>query len=87
MSRTRRALAGFDGLEPGGAVAAGDARQQLLEHFAQIADEGNIDLDVLVDLGGIDLDVNLLGLGGVGREVPVTRSSKRMPQAISRSAS
>ena len=35
---------------------------------AQIADERDVDLDVLVDLGGIDLDVNLLRLGRVGRE-------------------
>ena len=67
MSRTATApLLGFDGLEPRGAVAAANARQQFFQHFAQIADQGNIDLDVLVDLGGIDFDVNLLGLGGVG---------------------
>ncbi len=60
------ALAGVDGLEPCGTVAAGDAGQQLLEHFAQIADQGHIDLDVLVDLGGVDLDVNLFGLGRIG---------------------
>ena len=61
-----RALAGFDGLEPCRAVAAGDTRQQFLEHRAQIADEGNVNLDVLVDLGRIDFDVNLLGLQRVG---------------------
>ena len=45
-----------------------NARQQFFEHFAQIAHQRHIDLDVLVDLGRIDLDVNLLGLGRVGRE-------------------
>ena len=56
-----------DGLEPCGAVAAADARQQLFQHLAQIADQRHIDLDVLVDLGRVHLDVNLLGLGGIGR--------------------
>ena len=56
------ALACVDGLEPYGAsrprCGAG-----LLKHFRKIADERYIDLDVLVDLGGIDLDVDLFGLG------------------------
>ena len=36
---------------------------------SQIADEGDIDLDVLVDLGGIDLDVDLLRVGRVGLQI------------------
>ncbi len=47
---------------------AGDARQQIFEHLAQIADQRDIDLHVLVDLGGVDLDVNLLGLQRIGRK-------------------
>ena len=67
MSRTATvALAGVDGLEPCRAVAACDAGQQLFQHFAQIADQGHIDLDVLVDLGRVHFDVNLFGLGGIG---------------------
>ena len=42
------------------------ARQQLLQHLAQIADQRHIHLDVLVDLGRVDFDVNLFGLGRVG---------------------
>ncbi len=45
------------------------ARQQLLEDFAQIADQRHIHLDVLVDLGGIDFDVDLLGILRVGLEI------------------
>ena len=40
-----------------------------MQHFAQIADQRHIHLDVLVDFGGIDLDVDLLGILGVGLEI------------------
>ena len=39
------------------------------EHVAQVADQRHVDLDVLVDLGRIDLDVDLLRVGRVGGEV------------------
>ena len=45
-----------------------DARQQGFQHLCQIADEGYVDLDVLVDLRRIDLDMNLLCVGRIGRE-------------------
>ena len=48
---------------------------------------GYVDVDVLVDLGGVDFDVDLLGVLRVVARLPVTRSSKRMPKASSRSAS
>ena len=41
----------------------------MVEDFAEVADEGYVDLDVLVDLGGVDLDVDLLRVGGVVDEV------------------
>ena len=44
-----------------------DTRQQLLQHLAQIANQRHIDLDVFVDFGGVDFDVNLFGLERVGR--------------------
>ena len=36
---------------------------------AEVADEGDVDADVLVDLGGVDFDVDLLGVGRVAGEV------------------
>ena len=66
VTHCNRALAGINGLEPRRAVTARDPRQQLLEHFTQIAHQGNIDLHVLVDFSGIDFDVNLFGLEGIG---------------------
>src|SRR5579862_4916579 len=64
------ALHGVDFAQPRG-VAAGagrEVRQQGFEDFGEITDEGDLNLDVLVDLGGVDLDVNLLRVGRVGRE-------------------
>ena len=43
--------------------------QQVLEHVAQIADDADVDLDVLADLGGIDVDVDLARVRGVGFQV------------------
>jgi hypothetical protein len=65
-------LAGLDGLDPCRTVAAPmtttDAGKQQLEDFAQIAHQRDIDIHILVDLRWINLDVNLLGLGGIRRE-------------------
>ena len=46
--------------------SAYELRQQFLKTCAQIADERDVDLDVLVDLGRIDFDVDLFGVGRVG---------------------
>ena len=40
-----------------------------MEYFAQIADQRDIHFHVLVDLRGIDLDMNLLRIGSVGFQV------------------
>ena len=44
-------------------------REQLFENFASIADESGVHLDVLVDFGAIDFDVNLARALGVGAQV------------------
>ncbi len=43
--------------------------QQGAEDFFEVADERYVGADVLVDLGGVDLDVDLLGVGRVAGEV------------------
>ena len=53
-------LAAIDGLKAG---------QQIAQHGPQIADEGHIDLHILVNLRRIDLHLDLLGLGGVSFQV------------------
>ena len=58
-----------DVAQPGGALAVGDAGQQVLEHVAQVADDADVDLDVLADLGRVDVDVDLAGVRRVGLEV------------------
>ena len=63
------ALEIVDVADPLRAVARLDARQQVLERLAQIADEADVDADVLVDLGRVDVDVDLLGVERVGLEV------------------
>ena len=40
----------------------------VLEHASAIADDGDVDADVLVDRGPVDVDVDLLGIGRKGRE-------------------
>ena len=42
---------------------------QLRDHGADIAGDGGVDLDVLVELRRVDVDVNLLGVRRVGLEV------------------
>ena len=49
-------------------LARSDLRQNGFENLAQIADERNVDLDVLVDLSRIDFDMDLLGVGRVAGE-------------------
>ena len=51
------------------AIALRDRRQQARQHVAQVADQRHVDRHVLVDLGRIDLDVNLAGVRRVGPEV------------------
>ena len=64
------AFAGVDLAQPGGVGAlVGMSRQKELEDLFEVADEGDIGADVLVDLGGVDLDVNLLRVGSVAGEV------------------
>ena len=58
-----------DRIQPFGVINRLDARQQLLEHFAQIADQRHVHLDVLIDFRGIDFDVDLLGVLRVGLEI------------------
>src|SRR5271157_4461281 len=60
------ALQLVDGIQPLAAVDGFDVRQQFQQNLPQIADQGNIDLDVLVDLVGSDIDVNLFCVGRVG---------------------
>ena len=58
-----------DGIEPLAAIDSFDMGQQLMQHFPQIADEGNIHLDILVYFRGIDLNVYLLRIGRVGLQI------------------
>ncbi len=44
-------------------------QEEFGETSREIADEGHVDFDVLVDLGRVDLDVNLLGVRRVAGEV------------------
>src|SRR5512147_2757804 len=46
-----------------------NAGKQIGEEGAEVADQSNVNRNVVVDLGGIDLDVNLLGVGRVSFEV------------------
>ena len=51
------------------ALAPFHLRQQMLQHIPQIAHQRLIHAHNLVHFGGIDLDVNLLGIGRVGLQV------------------
>ena len=55
--------------EPRRAVARRDVRQPLVERQPQIPGNRDVDADVLVQLGAIDVDVDLLGVARVGLEV------------------
>ena len=58
-----------DVAQPRRARAGHHAREQVLEHLAEIADDADVNLDVLADLGRVDVDVHLARVGGVGLEV------------------
>ena len=51
------------------ALSGLDARHERAEHVAQIADDPDVDRNDLADLGGVDVDVDLLRLAGVGADV------------------
>ena len=70
MSRTAASpLSAVDVGVPLALVAVLDLRHELLERLLEIADQADVDADVLVDLGRVDVDVDLLGVEGVGLEV------------------
>ncbi len=52
-----------------------------------VADDRQVDLDVLVDRGRIDVDMDLVEPGENASSRPVMRSSKRAPMQIIRSQS
>ena len=59
---------------------------QLLDDEAAVADDRHVGTADLAELGGVDVDVDDLGVGGErAGTLPVTRSSKRLPRAMSRS--
>ena len=61
MSRTAESpLSSLMRAEPLGVLGRRHERQQLGQHFAEIADERDVHVDVLVHFGRIDLDVDLL---------------------------
>ena len=51
------------------AVPGLDARQQRLQHRAEVADQTDVHLDVLADLRRVDVDVDLACVRRVGLEV------------------
>ena len=70
MSRTAAvSLDAVDVPQPGLAVALRDRRQEPRQHVAQVADERDVDRDVLVDLRRVDLDVDLARVRRVGLQV------------------
>ena len=58
-----------DPAQPRGALAAADQRQQAAQGVADVTDQRDVDPDVLVDLGGVELAVNLPGTERVARQV------------------
>src|ERR1700723_1928758 len=56
-------LHGVDLAEPVGVGLLWQQREKKLENFAQVTDEGDVGANVLVDLGGVDFDVDLLRVG------------------------
>src|SRR5713101_5509951 len=58
-----------DASEPIGAILLFDVRKKSLKNFASVADESGVNLNVLVDFGAIDFDMNLAGALGVGAQI------------------
>jgi hypothetical protein len=67
--------------------AGADRLDQLLDDQAAVADDRHVGPADLAELGRVDVDVDDLGVGAKPSTLPVTRSSKRLPRAISRSDS
>ena len=65
----RVALEVVDARDPLLALSGLDARHERAEHVAQVADDADVDGNDLADLGGVDVDVDLLRLTGVGADV------------------
>ena len=59
------AFHGVDLAEPAGVGVLRQQREEEFEDLFEVADEGDVGADVLVDLGGVDLDVDLLRVGRV----------------------
>ena len=59
----------LDVRDPLAAIARLHARHQHFERFLQIAHDADVDAHVLVDLGRVDVDVNLLRVLRVGLQV------------------
>ena len=79
------ALETVDGIQPLAVVHRLHARQQFLQDFAEIADQRDVHFHVLVDFGGIDLDVNLLGILGVSLQIaghPVVEAHAQRDQQV-----
>ena len=58
-----------DARDPVLALPGLDAGHERAEHVAQVADDADVDGNDLADLGGVDVDVDLLGLTGIGPDV------------------
>src|SRR6266849_1806602 len=69
IAHCRVAFEAIDVVEPFAAVNGFDLGQQLVQNFPKIADQCDIHFHVLVDFGGIDFNMNLLGVGCVGLEI------------------
>ena len=72
-------------VDRGAAFGWPEQADQLGDHLLAVADDGHIGDAVLGDLGWIDVSVDHLRQWGEVESWPVTRSSKRVPSAISRS--
>src|SRR5579872_69357 len=84
IAHRRITLQFVDEIEPFAAVNRFHMRQQLVQHLSQIPDQRHIHFDVLIDLGRIDLDMNLLRVRRVrlqvARDAIVKSHSERQQQ-------